>query len=77
MIIHEVLVTLFRFKFTSRVRASAPATLDVERLIDGLVANSPALIMGEVELEALRYLLGTPRVSPGTMSAGRFGIATK
>jgi hypothetical protein len=38
--------------------------LDIEALIDGLVRYSHGLIMGEVQMQALGYLLGTPRFGP-------------
>ena len=49
-------------------RASA---LDVERLVDRLVADPHGLIIGEVDLQPLRDLLGAPRRDPAAVLAVR------
>lgn len=38
-----------------------PSSLHVERLVDDLVGDPHGLIFGEVDVEALADLLGTPR----------------
>ena len=40
------------------------AALDVERLVDRLVADAHGLIIGEIDLQPLGDLLGTPPLSP-------------
>ena len=47
------------------------AALDVERLVDRLVADAHGLIIGEVDLEPVRDLLwdSTPTTTPGPCGA--------
>jgi hypothetical protein len=43
------------------------APLDVERLVDGFVRDPHGLIIGEIEREPVRDLLGAPRPRPSTV----------
>jgi hypothetical protein len=45
---------------------------DVERLVDRLMADPHRLIIGELDLEAVRDLLRTPRVHPAAVTTMRF-----
>ena len=42
--------------------AQRPPTLDVQRLVDGLVRDPHVLIIGEIDLQSVRNLLRAPRL---------------
>jgi hypothetical protein len=51
------------------------ACFDVERLIDGLVANPHSLIIGELQRQPTGDLFGTPRRHPGAITPVRLVAA--
>src|SRR3984957_20794456 len=50
------------------------AALNVERLVDRLVADPHGLILGEIDLEAPRDLLGAPALHPAAISPMGFPL---
>ena len=48
---------------------------DVERLIDGLVADAHGLIIGEIDTQPVRDLLGTPALGPAAVPTMRLVAA--
>ncbi len=60
-----------RAKAQDQLALERSAALNVERLVDRLVADAHGLIIREVELDPVRYLLRTPRLHPRTVLAVR------
>ncbi len=48
---------------------------DVERLVDGLVADAHGLIIGEIDTQPVRDLLGTPALHPAAVPTMRLVAA--
>ena len=60
-----------RCEDTNQLALERASALDVERLVDRLVADAHGFIIGEVELDPVRDLLGAPRLHPGPVLAVR------